>query len=117
MSESSFGSACAGGFARMGGAHRRDEPGGLEEAPWHHFARVMEIGETVLAATFEELLPYLDERRLVLGAETRWLGHGLPEANCTVVRIGGYTRSLPLQRWRRQNRGERAGEGAWCRIG
>ena len=65
----------------------------------------MEIGETVLAATFEELLPYLDERRLVLGAETRWLGHGLPEANCTAVRIGGYMRSLPLQRWRRQNRG------------
>ena len=30
----------------------------------------MEIGERVLAARFEELLPYLDERRrLVLGAE------------------------------------------------
>ncbi len=51
----------------------------------------MEMGERVLAATFEELLPHLDERRrLVLGAEARWLGHGLPEANCTVVRIGGY---------------------------
>lgn len=78
----------------------------------------MEIGERVLAATFEELLPHLDERRrLVLGAEARWLGHGLPEANCAVVRIGGYTRSLPLQRWRRQNRSEQAGEGAWCGIG
>jgi len=36
----------------------------------------MEIGERVLAARFEELLPHLDERRLVLGAEARWLGHG-----------------------------------------
>jgi hypothetical protein len=34
----------------------------------------MEIGERVLAATFEELLPHLDERRLALGAEARWLG-------------------------------------------
>jgi hypothetical protein len=41
-------------------------------------ARVMEIDEQVLAAKFEALLPHLDERqrRLVLGAEARWLGHG-----------------------------------------
>ena len=33
-------------------------------------ARAMEIGERVLAATFEKRLPHLDERRrLVLGAE------------------------------------------------
>ena len=41
-------------------------------------ARVMEIDERVLAAKFGALLPHLDERqrRLVLGAEARWLGHG-----------------------------------------
>jgi hypothetical protein len=41
-------------------------------------SRVMEIDEQVLAAKFEALLPHLGERqrRLVLGAEARWLGHG-----------------------------------------
>ena len=39
-------------------------------------AGLMEIDEQVLAAKFEALLPHLDERgrRLVLGAEARWLG-------------------------------------------
>jgi hypothetical protein len=41
-------------------------------------ARVMEIDERVLAAKFEAVLPYLDERqrRLVLAAEARSLGYG-----------------------------------------
>ena len=41
-------------------------------------AGLMEIDEQVLAAKFEALLPHPDERgrRLVLGAEARWLGHG-----------------------------------------
>ena len=41
-------------------------------------ARVMEIDEQVVAVKFDALLPHLDERgrRLVLGAEARWLGHG-----------------------------------------
>jgi hypothetical protein len=38
----------------------------------------MEIDERVLAAKFGAILPYLDERqrRLVLAAEARSLGHG-----------------------------------------
>lgn len=41
-------------------------------------AVVMEIDESVLAAKFEAVLPHLDERqrRLVLAAEARSLGHG-----------------------------------------
>jgi len=41
-------------------------------------ALVTEIDEQVLAAKFDALLPHLDERqrRLTLGAEARWLGHG-----------------------------------------
>ncbi len=41
-------------------------------------ALAMEMDERVLAAKFEALLPHLDERqrRLVLGAEARLLGHG-----------------------------------------
>jgi len=54
-------------------------------------ARVMEIDERVLAAKFEALLPHLDERqrRLVLGAEARWLGHGGIEL---VARASGVSR-------------------------
>ncbi len=54
-------------------------------------ARVLEIGERVLAAKFEGLLPHLDERgrRLVLGAEARWLGHGGIEL---VARASGFSR-------------------------
>jgi hypothetical protein len=41
-------------------------------------ALVVEIDEALLAAKFESILPHLDERqrRLVLGAEARSLGHG-----------------------------------------
>lgn len=41
-------------------------------------AILMEIDERVLSAKFDTILPHLDERqrRLVLGAEARWLGHG-----------------------------------------
>ena len=55
-------------------------------------ARVMEIDERVLAAKFEALLPHLDERqrRLVLGAEARWLGHGGIEL---VARASGVSRT------------------------
>ncbi len=51
----------------------------------------MEIDEQVLAAKFEALLPHLDERqrRLVLGAEARWLGHGGIEL---VARASGISR-------------------------
>jgi len=54
-------------------------------------ARLMEIDEPVLAAKFEALLPHLDERqrRLVLGAEARWLGHGGIEL---VARASGVSR-------------------------
>ena len=54
-------------------------------------ARVMEIDERALAAKFEALLPHLDERqrRLVLGAEARWLGHGGIEL---VARASGISR-------------------------
>ena len=54
-------------------------------------ARVMEIDERVLAAKFGALLPHLDERqrRLVLGAEARWLGHGGIEL---VARASGVSR-------------------------
>jgi hypothetical protein len=54
-------------------------------------ARVMEIDEQVLAAKFEALLPHLDERgrRLVLGAEARWVGHGGIEL---VARASGVSR-------------------------
>jgi len=54
-------------------------------------ARVMEIDEQVLAAKFDALLPHLDERgrRLVLGAEARWLGHGGIEL---VARASGISR-------------------------
>ena len=54
-------------------------------------ARVMEIDERVLAAKFDTLLPHLDERgrRLVLGAEARWLGHGGIEL---VARASGVSR-------------------------
>lgn len=54
-------------------------------------ARVMEIDEQVLAAKFGALLPHLDERqrRLVLGAEARWLGHGGIEL---VARASGISR-------------------------
>jgi hypothetical protein len=54
-------------------------------------ARVVEIDERVLAAKFEALLPHLDERqrRLVLGAEARWLGHGGIEL---VARASGVSR-------------------------
>lgn len=49
--------------------------GGWEEAAWRHFAQVMEIGERVLAAKFEDLLRHLDKRRrLVLGAGAQGLG-------------------------------------------
>ena len=39
---------------------------------------MMEIDEQVLAAKFQALLPHMDERgrRLVVGAQARWLGHG-----------------------------------------
>src|SRR5215470_6558359 len=60
---------------------------------WHPcgMAQVMEIDERVLAAKFEALLPHLDERgrRLVLGAEARWLGHGGIEL---VARASGISR-------------------------
>jgi Rhodopirellula transposase DDE domain len=38
----------------------------------------MEVSRELLAAKFHAVLPHLDERqrRLVLGAEARWLGHG-----------------------------------------
>jgi molybdenum-dependent DNA-binding transcriptional regulator ModE len=54
-------------------------------------ARVMEIDEQVLAAKFGALLPHLDERqrRLMLGAEARWLGHGGIEL---VARASGISR-------------------------
>ena len=54
-------------------------------------ARVMEINEHVLAAKFGAVLPHLDERgrRLVLGAEARWLGHGGIEL---VARVSGISR-------------------------
>jgi len=54
-------------------------------------ARVMEIDEQVLAAKFEAVLPHLGERqrRLVLGAEARWLGHGGIEL---VARASGVSR-------------------------
>ena len=54
-------------------------------------AWVMEIDEQVLAAKFEALLPHLDERcrRLVLGAEARWLGYGGIEL---VARASGISR-------------------------
>ena len=54
-------------------------------------ARVMQIDEQVLAAKFDALLPHLDERqrRLVLGAEARWLGHGGIEL---VARASGISR-------------------------
>lgn len=54
-------------------------------------AQVMEIDERALAAKFEALLPHLDERsrRLVLGAEARWLGHGGIEL---VARASGISR-------------------------
>ena len=41
-------------------------------------AVVMEIDERVLAAKFDSILPHLDERqrRLLLAAEARSLGHG-----------------------------------------
>jgi hypothetical protein len=54
-------------------------------------AQVMEIDERALAAKFEALLPHLDERhrRLVLGAEARWLGHGGIER---VARASGLSR-------------------------
>ena len=50
-----------------------------------------ETGERVLAAKFGALLPHLDERqrRLVLGAEARWLGHGGIEL---VARASGVSR-------------------------
>lgn len=55
-------------------------------------AVVMEIDERVLGAKFEAILPHLDERqrRLVLGAEARWLGHGgisLVARACGVSRV------------------------------
>ena len=58
-------------------------------------ARVMEIDERVLAAKFGALLPHLDERqrRLVLGAEARWLGHGGIEL---VARASGVSRKTVL---------------------
>ena len=39
---------------------------------------MMEIDEPLLAAKFDAIMPHLDERqrRLVLGAEARSLGHG-----------------------------------------
>jgi len=51
----------------------------------------MEIDEQVLAAKFEAVLPHLGERqrRLVLGAEARWLGHGGIEL---VARASGVSR-------------------------
>ena len=54
-------------------------------------ARMMEIDEQVMAAKFDALLPHLDERgrRLVLGAEARWLGHGGIEL---VARASGISR-------------------------
>jgi hypothetical protein len=41
-------------------------------------ALAVEITEETLAAKFDAILPHLDERqrRLLLGAEARWLGHG-----------------------------------------
>jgi len=52
---------------------------------------MMEIDEQVMAAKFDALLPHLDERgrRLVLGAEARWLGHGGIEL---VARASGISR-------------------------
>jgi len=54
-------------------------------------ALVMEIDAGVLAAKFDALLPHLDERqrRLVLAAEARWLGHGGIEL---VARASGTSR-------------------------
>ena len=54
-------------------------------------ARVMEIDEQVLAAKFEAVLPHLGERqrRLVLGAQARWLGYGGIEL---VARASGVSR-------------------------
>ena len=54
-------------------------------------ALVMEIDAGVLSAKFDALLPHLDERqrRLVLAAEARWLGHGGIEL---VARASGTSR-------------------------
>src|SRR6266567_8106528 len=54
-------------------------------------AVVMEIDAAVLSAKFDALLPHLDERqrRLVLAAEARWLGHGGIEL---VARASGMSR-------------------------
>lgn len=54
-------------------------------------AVVMEIDEAVLAAKFEAVLPHLDERqrRLVLAAEARSLGHG---GIALVARASGVSR-------------------------
>jgi DDE family transposase len=54
-------------------------------------AVVMEIDERVLAAKFETILPHLDERqrRLLLAAEARWLGHG---GISVVARAAGVSR-------------------------
>ena len=51
----------------------------------------MEIDEQVLAAKFETILPHLDERqrRLLLAAEARWLGHG---GISVVARAAGVSR-------------------------
>ena len=58
-------------------------------------ALVMEIDAGVLAAKFDALLPHLDERqrRLVLAAEARWLGHGGIEL---VARASGTSRKTVL---------------------
>jgi hypothetical protein len=54
-------------------------------------ALIMEIDAGVLSAKFDALLPHLDERqrRLVLAAEARWLGHGGIEL---VARASGTSR-------------------------
>ena len=51
----------------------------------------MEIGESLLAAKFEALLPHLDEgqRRLALAAEAGGLGHG---GIAVVARAAGVSR-------------------------
>jgi Rhodopirellula transposase DDE domain len=54
-------------------------------------AVTMEIDERALAAKFDAVLPHLDERqrRLVLAAEARWLGHG---GIALVARASGVSR-------------------------
>jgi hypothetical protein len=55
-------------------------------------AIVMEVDEQVLGAKFDAVLPHLDERqrRLVLGAEARSLGHG---GVSLVARAAGVSRA------------------------